>query len=89
MAQDFDIFPVYDEVVKPDGHFTGMWADQMAAFIEILISYLTARGIFVPKLTTAERDALLPESVDDSQLIYNTTTNKFQGRANNAWVDLH
>ena len=37
-------------------------------------------------MTTVERNALSPESGD---MIYNTDTNKFQGYANNAWVDLN
>lgn len=39
-----------------------------------------------PTLTTAERDALDAVNAD---LIYNSTTNKFQGYANGSWVDLH
>ena len=38
-------------------------------------------------LTTTQRNALVnPQNGD---LIYNTTTNKFQGYAGSAWVDLH
>lgn len=36
--------------------------------------------------TTAERDVL---SAENGDMIYNTTTNKFQGYANGVWVDLH
>ena len=40
-----------------------------------------------PSMTTAERDALL--NPENSQIIYNETTNKFQGRASGSWIDLH
>jgi hypothetical protein len=36
--------------------------------------------------TSTDRDAL---SATNGDVIYNTTTNKFQGYANGAWVDLH
>jgi hypothetical protein len=39
-------------------------------------------GIF----TTSERNALTPEN---GQIIYNSTTNKFQGSAAGAWADLN
>lgn len=40
----------------------------------------------IDSLTTTERDALTPTN---GMLIYNETTNKFQGRAGGVWVDLH
>lgn len=40
-----------------------------------------------PSMTSTERDALL--NPENSQIIYNETTNKLQVRAGGAWVDLH
>jgi len=40
----------------------------------------------VPNLTTTERDAL--QDIQNGILIYNVSTNKFQGRANGSWVEL-
>lgn len=37
--------------------------------------------------TTAQRDSIA--NIEDGMIIYNTSTNKFQGRANGVWVDLH
>ena len=38
-------------------------------------------------MSTATRDALVGTA--NGMVIYNTTTNKFQGYAAGAWVDLH
>jgi hypothetical protein len=45
-----------------------------------------ARFLILPTRTTAQRDAL---TASNGMIIYNTNTNKFQGRAGGAWVDLH
>ena len=47
---------------------------------------ITSSPLRMASFTTAERDALASANGD---MIYNTTTNKFQGYANGAWVDLH
>jgi hypothetical protein len=43
-------------------------------------------ALLLPRLTTAERDGI---SATNGMIIYNSTTDKFQGRANGSWVDLH
>ena len=47
----------------------------------------TTRHMIMPRVTTTERGNL--NGVINGSIIYNTTTNKFQGRAGGAWVDLH
>jgi hypothetical protein len=89
MARDFDNFPTYDPLVKAGTlNMSGVWADFMATFVQTLQEYLSQNGMFVPRLTTTERDAL--RNVIGGQLIYNTSLNKFQGYEGNplAWVNL-
>ena len=47
---------------------------------------ITASPIKLASFTSAARDLLTASNGD---MIYNTTTNKFQGRASGTWVDLH
>ena len=46
----------------------------------------TTRGLLLPRMTTAQRDAIT--TPPDGLMIYNTSLNAFQGRANGAWVSL-
>jgi hypothetical protein len=86
MARDFDNFPTYDPIIKNDVYLSNIWSDFMATFIESLREYLSQNGVFVPRITTAQRNAL--QNVINGQLIYNTTTNKFQGYEAGSWQNL-
>lgn len=86
MARDFDYFPTYDPLVRNEIYLSNVWGDFMATFVETLREYLTENGMFVPRITTAERDALINPT--NGQIIYNTTLDKFQGFENSAWVNL-
>jgi hypothetical protein len=47
----------------------------------------TTQGFLLPRMTTAQRDAI--STPPAGLMIYNTSTNKLQVRTNTAWVDLH
>ena len=56
-----------------------------------VVNIQTSRSAFnnavqLASMTTTQRNALTPSN---GMVIYNTTTNKFQGYANSVWVDFH
>ncbi len=68
MARDFDNFPTYDPVIKDKEYLSNIWSDFMATFVESLREYLSQHGMFVPRLTITERDAI--QTPVEGQLIY-------------------
>jgi|SRR5271154_6884288 len=93
--------PIPESPVRQD-KLTSNWWKYFSEQSETIAQYLTSEryyevpldatkirsvGTFqVPKFTTGQRDNLV--SVADSTIIYNTTTNTFQGRAAGVWIDL-
>jgi hypothetical protein len=51
------------------------------------VKVITKSAFKLASMTTGERDALT--GVENGDMIYNTSVNKFQGRAAGAWVDFH
>lgn len=69
MAVDFDQFPVDDPIVeKGTESLSNRWRDFMATFFQSLIGYLTQNGIFLPVLTTAQRNSIATPV--EGQMIY-------------------
>jgi hypothetical protein len=78
MANDFDQFPLYDNLTKNGtDNMSDVWIGSMSTFFQNLVGYLTQNGIFIPQITTTERDNI--QTPVYGQMIYNTTTNEYQG----------
>ena len=85
MATDFDQFPLYDPIVKKGtDSLSDIWVGSISTFYMNLIGYLTAGGMLMPQLTTAQRDDL--QNVQNGQLIYNTTLGTAQYFKAGVWT---
>lgn len=73
MARDFDFFPTYDPLVKDKVYLSNVWGDFMATFVESLREYLSANGMFVPNLTSAQKTAI--QNPVEGQMIYVSDAN--------------
>lgn len=86
MANDLDGPPIYDQLTDKTGSLSNIWVGWYATFIESLTGYLSQYGLFVPKLTTDQRDEI--QSPESGQQIFNTTTSKGQMYDGTVWQDL-
>ena len=74
----------YDHVSIPTKASVGTGAPAASAALEVSS---TTGGLLLPRMTTAQRDAI--GSPAAGLMIFNTTTSKFQGYDGSTWVDLH
>lgn len=88
MATDFDEFQLYDPLLRMEGGkllplMSDVWVGSMSRFYQTLISYLSQFGVFIPNLTTEQRDTI--QTPQNGQMIYNTTLQKPQIYEDGAW----
>lgn len=85
MSLDFDEFPIYDPITRPNSQYlSDDWQSFIATFKQNLSQYLTANGIIPPYFTTSQRD-----NIKNPQLgahIYNTTLKTAQYYNGTTWV---
>ena len=84
MPNDFDNPPLYDELTKYNkDKMSDVWVGWISTFMGTIVTYLSQNGIFLPNLTTDQRDDL--QNPQNGQMIYNTDLNTAQYFNNGIW----
>ncbi len=73
------------EVRSQDNMGIGTLNPEVSALLDLVSS---AKGLLVPRMTTAQRDAIVVSAASNGLLIYNTDCNVFNYYKLNAWVSL-
>ncbi len=73
MAQTIEDLPVYDPVTKRGDFLNEHWIGNLTLLIQSLQGYLNPLGMFIPEVTTAQRNEI--QSPEQGQWIFNTTIN--------------
>lgn len=71
MPTDIDGLPLYDRIMNNSGYLSNIWCSSLSTLIDTLTGYLSQNGIFLPNLTTIQRNQI--QNPQNGQLIYNTT----------------
>ncbi|HXK00702.1 MAG TPA: hypothetical protein VNF93_02310 [Buchnera sp. (in: enterobacteria)] len=72
MSNNLDLPPIYDPITANSKDFmNGIWMSWITTFSQSVIEYLSEFGIFIPRLTTDQRNKI--QSPTEGQIIYNTT----------------
>jgi len=84
MANNFDQFPVYDDLTKSGtDRMSDVWVDFIGTFTQNLQGYLGQFGIFVPNITESQRESI--QSPQNGQMIYNVTSETLQVWKAGSW----
>jgi hypothetical protein len=85
MAADFDTPPFYDKLTDEQrkDYMSALWIEWISTFGQTLASYLSAYGMYVPRITQEQREAIQQPS--EGQMIYNTTILAPQIWQNGIW----
>lgn len=74
MALDFDGPPIYDPITqKSKDYISDIWITWLSTFGQTLAEYLSQNGIFLPLLTTDQRNEIT--TPQNGQFIYNININ--------------
>lgn len=89
MADFFDPPRTNDPIIDDGSQYLNQrWRLWFKSFYQTLITYLTPQGIYVPVLTTAQRDAISILSLRDGLFIYNRTAVSPQMYFNGTWHNI-
>lgn len=84
MSGNFDQPPLYDILTKnTKDYMSDLWVSWIGPFFETLTSYLNQNGVFLPTVTTDERDKFINPT--DGQMIYNITSKAPQIFQDGSW----
>ena len=86
MANNIDQLNYYDPLIKnSQDKMSEVWIANISALIETLQGYLSQFGMFIPNITTTQRNTI--QSPVNGQLIYNTTddTPEFYQVSSKSW----
>lgn len=87
MAVDIDLPPVYDPLTKmKTDYLSDIWVSYVSTLIDTLGEYLSQFGIFMPQVTTAQRDSI--QNPQNGQMIYNTSIGSAQYFKAGTWTSL-